>query len=139
MKICLKSEAKEASLRVVECELNERVGSRIELPCTLTCSLQVEKHPNFFLVMLGVKGHVTVNCLRCLHPFVHDYCNQTVLAVCKSDTFAAQLMETYECIVAESEQLDLTDILVDEVLLYCPERHQNVADCDDEVSQYIGH
>ena len=77
-------------------------------------------------------------CQRCLQEFPHAYSHQTKLAVCKTDELAEKLMETFECTVNYKGEIDLIEVLTDDLHLFSPEKHQNVLECSNEVSQWIG-
>ena len=138
MKICLKTQAKQSGLQRVVIKLDDRLPERIQSPSELTCNFKVESYDNYHLLTLDVVGELKISCQRCLQAFQHDYCNQTKLAVCVNDTIAEALMEHFECIVADDDQIDLADILADELHLFSPEVHDDFASCDTEISQLIG-
>ena len=138
MKICLKTFAKQDEPERQVILLQERLPERIMRPCELTCTFHVVSYDDYYLLTLDIAGVLEVRCQRCLHGFQHDYCNQSILAVCASDTVAEGLMEHFECIVAENDQVDLLDILADELHLFSPEKHDDFTDCDTEISQLIG-
>lgn len=138
MKICLKVYAKQGESEQVVITLQERLPERIIQPCELTCTFHVVNYGDYYLLTLDIAGVLAVRCQRCLHVFQHDYCNQSKLAVCANDTTAEALMEHFECIVAEDNQVDLLDILADELHLFSPEKHDKSTDCNTEISQFIG-
>ena len=138
MKICLKTYAKQDGPESVVITLQERLPERIICPCDLTCAFHVESYGDYYIVALDVAGTLTVECQRCLQPFQYDYCNQSKLAVCATDAVAETLMEHFECIIAEGDQVDLLDILADELHLFSPEKHEDFNDCNTEISQLIG-
>jgi uncharacterized protein len=46
-------------------------------------------------------------------------------------------MQYLETIVMTDHQVDLCDILVDDLHLFVPEKHDSIADCSDETSHWI--
>lgn len=137
MKICLTTYAKQSEPECIVLTVKERLPERVIRPCELTCTFHVESCGNYYLLTLDTAGTLMVNCQRCLQVFQYDYSNQCKLAVCVSDIVAESLMEDFECIVAEGDQVDLLDILADELHLFAPEKHDNDADCDTEISRLI--
>ena len=138
MKICLKTYAKQSGFQHAVLNLHERLPERIASPCALSCDFYVENCTNYFLITFKVSGTLDVICQRCLLAFPHEYHRETQLAICTTDALAETLMEHYECIVAQDNEINLTDILTDELYLYSPEKHEDPIDCDSEINQLIG-
>ena len=138
MKICLKTYAKQSGQQRAVIKLQERLPERISHPCELTCDFNVASFDNYFLLTLDIAGAIDVTCQRCLQPFPDDYYNRSTLAVCINDTVAESLMEHFECIVSDDNQVDLADIVADDLHLFSPEKHDNSTDCSVEMSQWIG-
>lgn len=138
MKVCLKTSAKQAGARTVIVRVEERKPERVRSPCELTCEFKVEDCSDYYLVTLDITGMLEIACQRCMVDFPHEHTNQVKLAVCANDDIAETLMSCFECIVANDSRIDLIDILTDELHLFLPEKHQNIADCDREVSGLIG-
>lgn len=138
MKICLKTCAKQNERQRAVIKLDERLPEHVLAPSELTCDFHVAHYDDYYLLTLDVSGVLAITCQRCLQVFQHDYSNQTVLAVCATDAIAEPLMEHYECMVVDDEEVDLVDVLTDELYLFSPAKHAFVVDCDDEISQWIG-
>src|SRR4051812_19776961 len=98
LRVCAKNSQKET----VHVELNTRLPNWVSLPCALNCSYFVRAIDNYFLINLEVHGTITVECQRCLKPFLYEYDNQTILAICASEACADKLMSEYECIVTKN-------------------------------------
>lgn len=139
MNICLKTLSKQDELQQVDVSLVERLPETIQSPCELNCEFKIENSGNYYLLKLSVAGVLAINCQRCLGVFHHDYYNQTELAICANDAIAETLMEHFDCIVAEDNQVDLEEIITDELYLFAPEKHENRVDCDTDIAQLIGH
>lgn len=122
----------------VKIELQERLPAFISGPAILNCHFNVKMQGNYYLLTLKADSKLKAICQRCLNEFEYHYVNETVLAVCNSDTMAEQLMDQYECVVSDNNQVDLKELLTDELYLYGPEFHPEVTDCDTEVNRYIG-
>lgn len=98
---------------------------------------QVEAKEDFYLIYLHVTGELTIQCQRCLDEFNFPYDNKTVIAVCRNDERAEQILEHYECIVSANLQISLEDILIDELHLYAPQFHAEISDCSSEINQIL--
>ena len=137
MDISLKAEVNRAHPQEVIINLNERLPERV-LPCTMSCQYQVEAHQDFYLMQLAIQAHLKIICQRCLQVFDYTYMNELELAICPDEATAEKILEHYETIVAQKNQIDLTLILTDELHLGAPHYHTTMEDCDSEISQYIG-
>ncbi len=138
MKICLKTLARQSNSQTAVLHVQERKPERAGAPCELTCVYKVENCSDYYLLTLEVSGMVEITCQRCLGAFHHDYLNQSNLAVCKDDDVAESLSARFECIVENHDKIDLMDIVSDELHLFLPERHLDIAGCDPETSRLIG-
>ena len=123
--------------QVTSFTLNERLPAFLIAPCHLTVSYNVEAEDDFYLIYLTVTGNFTSVCQRCMQEFATSYDNHTIIAVCRSDERAEQLLEQYECIVSSNWQVDLKELVVDELHLYAPQFHPDINDCDSEINQFL--
>ncbi|RUQ81885.1 YceD family protein [Legionella septentrionalis] len=137
MKICLKTLAKEANAQSFAIRLDHRLPPHVDGVCQLVCDIQVEERNDYYLLSLQARGDVRIICQRCLTAFPFLYENQTQIAICSQDEIAERLMEQYECIVLPGSQVDLTEILIDDLYLFTPEKHENLEDCDVETRSFI--
>ncbi|QMT60483.1 DUF177 domain-containing protein [Legionella sp. PC997] len=117
--------------------LSERLPNFITSPCQLDTTYHVEAKEDFYLIHLHVKGDLLIQCQRCLDEFNFPYDNMTVVAVCRNDERAEQILEHYECIVSENLQVSLEDVLIDELHLYAPQFHPRIDDCSSEINQIL--
>ncbi len=117
--------------------LNERLPAFITGPCTLQVTYEVEAKEDFYLISLHVSGELALQCQRCLDEFTFPYDNMTVIAVCRNDERAEQILEYYECIVSANLQVSLDDLIIDELHLYAPQFHAEMSDCSSEVNQIL--
>ena len=136
-KICLKTQAKQGTSDSIQVQLQDRLPLRIQAPVALTGQFQVKNYNDYYLLTHQVAGVLTINCQRCLTAFQYDYSNTTELAVCRSEIIAEGLMEHFECIVATEDEVDLAEILTDELYLFSPEKHEDLADCDVEIRRWL--
>ncbi len=123
MKICLKTQAKQAGHEQVTITIQERLPRHVESVGPLTCQYQLESVDQYYLLTLRVSGELDIVCQRCAGLFRHEHVNETNLAVCANDTIAERLMEHFECIVACNNQIDLVEIVTDDLHLFLPEKH----------------
>lgn len=117
--------------------INERLPDYIIGPCHLDVQYYVEAKDDFYLIHLSVAGELVISCQRCMEEFNFSYDNQTVIAACRSDDRAEQLLEHYECIVTPNWQVELNDLIIDELYLYVPLFHPEIGDCDSEINQIL--
>ncbi|KTD41142.1 YceD family protein [Legionella parisiensis] len=117
--------------------LSERLPNFITTICQLDITYHVEAKEDFYLIHLHVKGELPIRCQRCLDEFKFPYDNMTVVAVCRNDERAEQILEYYECIVSENLQVCLEDMLIDELHLYAPQFHPKINDCSSEINQIL--
>lgn len=137
MIINLKTNAAKAEQQEANIELRERLPAHVLSPCMIHCQFDVEAFNHYYVITLDVNSTLSVICQRCLKEFAYHYVNQTTLAICDSDEMAEKLMEQYECIVSNNNQVDLKELLTDELHLYVPESHPEITDCDNEIDRFI--
>ena len=130
MKICLKTYAKRERPEHVVVRIHDRLPGFVHSPCELTCDFHVEGHRDYYRMLLEVQGTLKLACQRCLDDFQCHYHHHSELAVCRSDDMAEKIMASYECIVSETDEVDLIEIITDELHLYCPEKHSDPQACD---------
>lgn len=136
MKICLKKYAKQERNGKVTLNLSDRLPMFISPPCELTCEFQVESQRSYYIIKLNVHGVLSLICQRCLNDFKYEYHNQSNMAVCQTEEDAERLMNSYECIVSLSSEVDLVDIITDELHLFCPEKHEDIVDCGELITNF---
>ncbi|MCA0404107.1 MAG: YceD family protein [Proteobacteria bacterium] len=117
--------------------LDERLPVFLKAPCRLTATYNIENKDDFYLVNLNVAGDVIVTCQRCMDEFNLAYDNSIILAVCRSDERAEQLLEHYECIVSSNWHVDLKELIIDELHLYVSPFHQEISDCDNKINEIL--
>ena len=83
------------------------------------------------LMDLAINGQVTVQCKRCLAPFVYNWDSVNTLQLDAEDVLNQDAVdEQYERVaLAHDKSFNLMDVVEDEILLGLPERHLNI--CPD--------
>lgn len=137
MKLNLKELAASQEATEVSLVLTERLPSQIKGPCQMVSRFKISAYPDYYLIEIQTTGKLTIICQRCLGEFDFVYSNQTVLAVCKDESVAEQLMENYECIIDHLATPDLTELVTDELHLYHPSIHENLEDCDQRILNFM--
>ncbi|BCA95336.1 metal-binding protein [Legionella antarctica] len=117
--------------------VKDRLPFFLIAPCEITVSYHVEAKDDCYLIYLKVSGSLTSLCQRCMQDFPTSYENHTVIAVCRTDERAEQMLGLYECIVSTNWLVDLEELIVDELHLYAPQFHPDINDCDSEVNQFL--
>jgi uncharacterized protein len=120
-----------------EITLKERLPQFVTVPCTLNVRYHVEAKDDYYLIHLHVEGALHLQCQRCLDEFDYHYDNNTLIAACKSDERAEELLEHYECIVSPTFQITLDDLIIDELHLYAPQFHPELTDCSSAITQFL--
>jgi uncharacterized protein len=137
MKICLKTYARLSDSEHAIIDLKERLPTRINVPCHVTCDFSVAKCDTYYLLTLKVMGDLSITCQRCMDEFKQAYANESQLAICANDAMAERLMNQFDCVVAVDDQIDLSDIVADDLHLYAPEKHMDTAECSDEIRKWM--
>lgn len=117
--------------------VTERLPDFLIGPCQLNVTYRIEAEDDFYLIHQHVTGELSTLCQRCMQEFFNPYDNQTIIAVCRNDERAEQLLEQYECIVSSNGQVDLQELVIDELHLYAAQFHPEISDCDSEVNQIL--
>lgn len=117
--------------------ISERLPPHLLAPCTVHYGYQLRTQDNYYVLDLEIDVLLTVICQRCLQHFAQPYSNQSKTAICKSDEWAEQLMEQYDCVVISREQLNLQELITDELFTSTGENHPNISDCDQEIKHYL--
>lgn len=133
----LQEMVKQAGPQTKTITLSERLPHFVLSPCDLRVTWQVEAKDDFYLIHLHVSGALHLQCQRCLDEFDYPYDNNTILAICRNDERAEQLLEHYECIVSKQLQLSLDDLIIDELHLYAPQFHPEITECNSEINQFL--
>ncbi|MDI9818206.1 MULTISPECIES: DUF177 domain-containing protein [unclassified Legionella] len=136
MFINLKTMAAQSGQEQVNIKLQERLPAHVASPCSINCQFSVESFDHYYLLTLSVDTLLELTCQRCLKEFSYHYLNLTKLAICDSEEMAEELMERYECIVANNH-IDLQELVTDELHLYAPELHPEMIHCDGEINKFI--
>jgi uncharacterized protein len=130
MKINLSKYALQESFGPINIKVNSRLPFFVSSPCELTYNYTIKPHQDFYILDLALEGTILITCQRCLSEFDYFFKHQSEIAVCRKDEMAEKLMATYECIVSNSYEIDLDEVITDELHLFCPEKHAEFSDCD---------
>ncbi|KGP63923.1 metal-binding protein [Legionella norrlandica] len=120
-----------------EVALSERLPSFIRPVCHLKAIYHVEAKEDVYLIHLNVQGNLSIICQRCMDDFTVGYENSTVIAVCRNDERAEQLLSQYECVVSSNWQVDLNELIIDELHLYAPQFHSDFNECNSEINEIL--
>lgn len=113
----------------VKITLTERLPAHLQAPIEIDCQYRLRPESDFFLLDLRIQTTLCFDCSRCGETIRRDFSHECLLAVFSSDERASELAQEYDAVVAEQGELDLGQVLVDELILYAPERHENLEDC----------
>lgn len=139
MKINLKKYAKLAQREQITLHIQERLPYFILTPCDVTCAFQVSAHGDYDVLSTEVDGKLQIICQRCLEPFEYNYHHTTELAICRNEADAARYMTSFDCIVSQTGEVDLLEIITDELHLCGHEKHEDIALCQQVLSSSSSH
>lgn len=117
--------------------IDSRLPQSIAGSCQLHVTYSLTTEDDYFLLRMHVVGTLQCVCQRCLQEYSYDYDNITVLAICRSEDRAEELLDQYETIVVSHNQVKLSELITDELHLYVPEFHPDLQDCCGEVMQIL--
>lgn len=109
--------------------LNDRLPPHIQGPLQVGCQYRLRPEDDFFLLELHIQTKLHFDCSRCGEAMSFDFSHACHLAVFSSEERASELAQEYDAIVAEQGELDLAQVLIDELILYAPERHETPEEC----------
>lgn len=121
----------------VAVKLIDRLPRHISSEPLVQTKIYAKKESNFYLLKVHGTSNFTVTCQRCLNDFPYFYDKMTEFAVCDNEDLAERLMDNYECLVSPRGEIALVELLTDELHLYVPEAHPDVADCDSSLTYMI--
>ncbi len=139
MKINLKKYAKIDKKEHVMLHIQHRLPYFILTPCDLSCHFQVMAHGNYDLLSTEVGGKLQIICQRCLEPFEYAYHHVNELVICRTDAEAARYMTSFDCIVSQTGEVDLLEIITDELHLCGHEKHEDMALCQQVLASSASH
>lgn len=137
MLLNLKLEANRSQIQCAELLLTERLPDTIVAPCRVEVRYVIQESDAYYLIKLEVTSELTIICQRCLDPFTYRYTNDTVLAAYGTETAAEKHNDDCDSIIAPYDELDLAALITDELYLYSPTIHPNIADCNTEIAKFI--
>src|SRR3990167_3467885 len=137
MKIILSKAVFDTLQGPFQIQIDERLPSFILSPCTIGYHYKFSKHADYYLLELTLQGEIHISCQRCLGDFKYPYKNKSIVAVCRSEDVAERLMASYDCIVSDTNEVDLSQIITDDIHLYCPEKHAEIYECDATACTYL--
>lgn len=111
----------------------DRLPSQILEIDGVKCNYKLEKHPDYYLLILSTQCNVSICCQRCMEKFDMRYQNHTQIGLCDDEGVAEQMMDTLEPVVLTSDEIPFETIVIDELYLYLPLFHQDLKQC-----QYLG-
>lgn len=129
MNINLKKYAKYAQKERVVLNLKDRLPYFIDLPCEMVCVFQVIEYHDYALIMMEVDGLLHIECQRCLEAFEYTYHHTSEIAIFRTDEDAARHMASFDCMVSQTGEVDLIEIVTDELHLCGHEKHIDITQC----------
>ena len=117
--------------------VTDRLPHFVLAPCVLDVKYHIVAKEDYYLAHLHVSAALHLQCQRCLDEFNCSYDNHTVIAICRDDARAEELLEHYECIVSETLQISIEDLVIDELYLYAPQSHPEISHCSSQINDFL--
>lgn len=108
--------------------LKERLPWFIQGPCHIECQYMLKYADNkkYYLLWMQYFGMVDTICQRCAKVFTQKYTNINELALCATDDLAKTLLKNYETVVLKANKFDINELVIDDLFLYLPQKHDNI-------------
>lgn len=129
MKICLHKCEENKKYGPVLLEIKHRLPFNLKKVSDVECIYTIKRCRDYYLLELEVSANTEIECQRCLQDFTHHYNNKSNIAVCKSEEVAEKVLTEHESLVSANNEVDLTEIVTDDLHLFCPEKHEKLEFC----------
>ena len=130
MKIDLKKKLNMSTMISEKTCIDERLPNHVVEPFEMYYQYHVEDKGDYFLLKLQESANIPIYCQRCMQAFTTDYQLVSELAICPNEQMAEKYQSSYDVIVANDYLVDFKEILIDNVYLFSPQFHLQLADCD---------
>lgn len=116
------------TIQHAEFRLSERLPPFIKAPCNVVCHFSFAREADYYLLHMEVDAELIITCQRCLSDFNYLYHNSVIIALCTSEAIADRIMTHYESVVL-APSINLDDLIIDELFLYAPQKHESDKHC----------
>lgn len=107
----------------LELTLMERLPAHLIPPCVVTCHWTLNEQPDYALWTFTLDAKLALHCQRCAEPFITPFFHQNSLMICQDLDTLNRHNNRYECVLWEELPNNLTDLVIDELYLFSPDRH----------------
>jgi uncharacterized protein len=110
--------------------LEERLPMFVNQPIQVEFNYSIQCVNDYYLMQLEEKTSVELICQRCSDLWGYDYSNSHELIVCLNEKKAEKYQAIYDVIVAPDLIVDIKEILLDNMHLFLPEKHEDIDQCN---------
>jgi uncharacterized protein len=117
--------------------LEERLPFYVDKPFDMTFTYRVDVHSEYYTLYVEEKGNVPLVCQRCAEEWIYDYHHYSEIAVCGKEEIAEKYQNSLDVIVCPDLIVDIKDILVDNMHLFLPKKHEKIDQCNQDQLKLI--
>ena len=118
--------------------LDERLPDFINKPIEICFTYEIERYPEYYLLNLHEKATIELVCQRCSDIWQYEYSNVHKMAVLLSEKNIGTYESLFDVIVSPDLTLDIKEIILDNMHLFLPEKHENVDHCNQDQLKLLG-
>jgi uncharacterized protein len=107
----------------------ERLPSHVITITPVQIVYNLQQYGDYYDLTLKTSCQLTLCCQRCMESFEYSYQNRTQIGLCDSDEVAERIMDQYEPVVLEMDEIPFETIIIDELHLYLPLFHSDEKRC----------
>ena len=132
MKIDIRRDAHKGKIQQQCILLDERLPAYINKPVNIQFDYEIEHLPDYYLLKLEEQANIELICQRCSDIWQYDYSNTHEIAVFNNDKNVEIYASSLDVIVCPDLILDIKEILLDNMHLFVPEKHEYVDQCNQD-------
>ena len=132
MKIDLRKDANKGKCIGGTIFLAERLPIFVNQPISIDFNYSIQRFDEYYLISIEEKSSVQLICQRCSEAWVEEHAHTTELMICFNEKTAERLQNEYDVIVLPDLILDIKEVLLDNMHLFLPEKHENIDQCNQD-------
>ncbi len=130
MKLDIKKLANKGRSQDCSIVLDDRLPSFVDGPVELKFSYNVESRGDYYLLQLEESADVHLVCQRCADTWIYPYHQTHELVICANETVAEKYQLLYDVVVFSDLIMDINEVLIDNLHLFLPKKHEKVDQCN---------
>jgi len=108
-------------VRLSACTLQAGAGQQTDESVELTADVRFDVGPEGFpRVSVAIKGHLSLQCQRCLEPLAWPVRIETCLSVLDDEEQTELIASPYDSVLINADGLNLVEVIEDEILAALP-------------------